>query len=145
MEQGMRTGIATFAALFCLALAGTLVSQEQEPASGTAAPSNPGTLPPSPLRGFHLRAARDGGQAGEASAPSNPQRALIDQYCAGCHSDRLKSGGLALSALNLDDVGQSAEVAEKVIRKLRGGLMPPGGARRPDGRAVIEFVSWLEN
>jgi hypothetical protein len=63
----------------------------------------------------------------------------------GCHDDRLKSGGLALSALNLDEVGQSAEIAEKVIRKLRGGLMPPAGVRRPDARAVAEFVSWLEN
>jgi hypothetical protein len=65
----------------------------------------------------------------------------------GCHSDRLKSGGLALSTLNLDapvESAQSAEVAEKVIRKLRGGLMPPGGARRPDAHATAEFVSWLE-
>jgi len=66
----------------------------------------------------------------------------------GCHSDRLKSGGLALSALNLDapeQNAQSAEIAEKVIRKLRGGLMPPAGARRPDAHATAEFVSWLEN
>jgi hypothetical protein len=65
----------------------------------------------------------------------------------GCHSDRLKSGGLALSALNLDAPvanAQSAEIAEKVIRKLRGGLMPPGGSRRPDAHAAAEFVSWLE-
>jgi mono/diheme cytochrome c family protein len=75
----------------------------------------------------------------------SPQRALIDQYCLTCHSDRLKSGGLALSALNLDAPGESAEVTEKVIRKLRGGLMPPGGARRPDSHAAAEFVSWLEN
>ena len=57
----------------------------------------------------------------------------------------MKSGGLALSALNLDAVDQHAEIAEKVIRKLRGGLMPPAGAKRPDNRAVAEFVSWLEN
>ena len=66
----------------------------------------------------------------------------------GCHSDRLKSGGLALSALNLNAPGenvQSGEIAEKVIRKLRGGLMPPAGARRPDSHAAAEFVSWLEN
>ena len=54
----------------------------------------------------------------------------------GCHSDRAKAGGLALSELNLDAVGQHAEIAEKVIRKLRGGLMPPAGARRPDSQAV---------
>src|SRR5215831_18209341 len=69
---------------------------------------------------------------------------LITQYCMGCHSDRLKSGGLALSALNLNAPSESAEIAEKVIRKLRGGLMPPGGARRPDAQTSAEFVSWLE-
>ena len=47
--------------------------------------------------------------------------------------------------MNLDAVDQHAEIAEKVIRKLRGGLMPPAGAKRPDNRAVAEFVSWLEN
>jgi hypothetical protein len=63
----------------------------------------------------------------------------------GCHSDRGRAGGLALSALNLEDVSQSAEVAEKVIRKLRGGLMPPAGSRRPDSHTTAEFVAWLEN
>src|ERR1700722_4346630 len=85
---------------------------------------------------------------GSGATPVSPQRALIDQYCMGCHSDRVKSGGLALSALNLDAVdqgAQSAEIAEKVIRKLRGGLMPPAGARRPDPQSAAEFVSWLEN
>jgi mono/diheme cytochrome c family protein len=83
-----------------------------------------------------------------SATPVSPQRALVDQYCMGCHSDRLKSGGLALSVLNLDAPhadAQSAEIAEKVIRKLRGGLMPPGTARRPDAHATAEFVSWLEN
>jgi hypothetical protein len=107
--------------LLCLAFAVSLRSQEQAPA-----PSAPRTVAPSTV------------------APSTPQRALIDQYCAGCHNDKLKSGGLTFSALNLDDVGQSAEIAEKVVRKLRGGLMPPGGAKRPDNHATAEFVSWLE-
>jgi mono/diheme cytochrome c family protein len=85
-------------------------------------------------------------QAPEPRAPS--PESLVTQYCVGCHSDRLKSGGLALSALNLDapeENVQSAEIAEKVIRKLRGGLMPPGSAKRPDAHATAEFVSWLEN
>jgi hypothetical protein len=73
------------------------------------------------------------------------QKALIDQYCLGCHNDRVKSGGLALSELNLDAVDQHAEIAEKVIRKLRGGLMPPAGAKRPDNQSAAAFVSWLEN
>jgi mono/diheme cytochrome c family protein len=87
-----------------------------------------------------------------ATAPSSPQRApskvegqtLINQYCLACHNDRLKSGGLTLTALNLDDPHQSAEIGEKVIRKLRGGLMPPAGAKRPDRQTAAEFVTWLE-
>ena len=84
------------------------------------------------------------GRAQSAPTPASPQQALVDQYCMSCHSDRLKSGGLALSALNLD-AAPNAEIGEKVIRKLRGGLMPPAGARRPDSHAAAEFVSWLEN
>jgi len=71
-------------------------------------------------------------------------RNLINTYCLGCHSDTGKAGGLALSELNLDAVGQHSEIAEKVIRKLRAGMMPPPGAKRPDGQAVTEMVSWLE-
>jgi hypothetical protein len=50
-----------------------------------------------------------------------------------------------LSELDLDAVDQHAEIAEKVIRKLRGGLMPPAGAKRPDAQSAAAFVSWLEN
>jgi hypothetical protein len=83
-----------------------------------------------------------------AQAPVSPQQALVNQYCLTCHNDRLKTGGLTLTALNLDAPAASdvsAEIGEKVIRKLRGGLMPPPGARRPDAHATAEFVSWLEN
>jgi mono/diheme cytochrome c family protein len=130
MTQGLaRHGIATGVVVFSLVFAGNLRSHVQTPSAG------PTTQPGS--RGPALRTP--------APSPVSPQRALIDQYCVACHNDRLKSGGLALSALNLDAVHQSAEVAEKVIRKLRGGLMPPAGAKRPDGRAVAEFVTFLEN
>jgi len=96
-----------------------------------------------------LAVANDRWSAGRAQSapPATPDtpRALIDQYCLGCHSDRMKAGGLALSQLNLDAPGENAEIAEKVIRKLRGGLMPPAGARRPDRQAAADFVSFLEN
>src|SRR5262249_18731325 len=75
----------------------------------------------------------------------SPQRALITQYCLTCHSDRVKAAGLALSELNLDAPEQHGEIAEKVIRKLRAGMMPPAGAPRPDSKVAASFVSWLEN
>ena len=78
-------------------------------------------------------------------AGATPQRALVTQYCVGCHNDKVRTGGLSLADFDPDAAGQHAEVAEKVIRKLRGGLMPPAGARRPDGQASAALVSWLEN
>src|SRR6185436_11603160 len=81
-----------------------------------------------------------------AAMTSESGRAFIQQFCMGCHNDTGKAGGLALSELNLDAVDQHAEIAEKVIRKLRAGMMPPPGApRRPDPQAAADMVSWLEN
>ena len=128
-----KTGIATVAVLLYFLVASDRWSE------GRAQSAPPAPVP---------AASRVEGLAPSQSSgatPVSPQRRLIDQYCVGCHSDRVKSGGLSLSQLNLDAVNQSAEVAEKVIRKLRGGLMPPAGAKRPDSRAAAEFVSWLEN
>ena len=42
---------------------------------------------------------------------------LLSQYCAGCHNDKLKSGGMTLTKLDLQHANQSAELGEKVIRK----------------------------
>jgi len=130
----MRTVVAIGAVVWCLALAGTLRLQGQAPGQV-------------PNQAQSQVATQTPGQASNQAARQSPsaQRALIDQFCVACHNDRLKSGGLTLSALNLDAPHESAEVAEKVIRKLRGGLMPPAGAKRPDTRTVAAFVTWLEN
>src|SRR5688572_3687987 len=40
------------------------------------------------------------------ATPVSPQRALVNQYCVACHNDRVKSGGLTLTELDLDAVGQ---------------------------------------
>ncbi len=50
--------------------------------------------------------------------PASPQHALINQYCVGCHNDKLKTGGLALDTANVDSVKQNPEVWEKVVRKV---------------------------
>ena len=80
-----------------------------------------------------------------ASASSaGPSRVLLDQYCIACHNQRIKTAGLMLDTLDLDRVGEKADVWEKVVRKLRTGAMPPAGARRPDKVTVEGFVSQLE-
>ena len=44
--------------------------------------------------------------------------------------------------LDLDRIGSDAETWEKVVRKVRAGLMPPAGAQRPD-RAALDALRRL--
>src|SRR5262245_40414737 len=76
---------------------------------------------------------------------SAPYRALLDQYCVTCHNERAKTASLMLDKMDLDRVATSAETWEKVIRKLRGGMMPPQGRPRPSNEDAYKFVSWLES
>lgn len=69
---------------------------------------------------------------------------MLDKYCVTCHNQRMKTGGLMLDTLNLDKVADNAETWEKVLRKLRGGMMPPQGMPRPDAATVDQFTGWLE-
>jgi hypothetical protein len=71
-------------------------------------------------------------------------RALIDTYCAGCHSAALRAGGVAFDALSLDAAPEHADVWEAALRKLRGRLMPPPGNRQPSQREIDAFVAWME-
>ena len=79
-----------------------------------------------------------------SSAAVSPQRAVINQYCMGCHNDKLKTAGLELSSANIDNVGQNPEVWEKVLRKLRARYMPPYGMPRPAEEVYSTVVSYLE-
>ncbi len=78
------------------------------------------------------------------SAKTSPERTLIDQYCVTCHNQRLKTGGLALDKTDVAHVGVDAQTWEKVVRKLRAGVMPPAGRPRPDRQVFSGLISWLE-
>ena len=80
--------------------------------------------------------------AGQPSA--GPERALLDRYCVTCHNDALRTAGLALDTLDLDRIGDHADVWEKVVGKLRAGMMPPAGRPRPDGEESGRLVAYLE-
>jgi cytochrome c553 len=85
------------------------------------------------------------GQSNPTNPPvPDPQTALVRQYCAGCHSERGKAGGLSLAAFDATTAPQHADVAEKMIRKLRAGMMPPPGARRPDESTLSALAASLE-
>ncbi len=76
------------------------------------------------------------------AAPAS--RALLNHYCVTCHSERLRTGGLSLETLDVDQVAGHADVWEKVLRQLRAGAMPPVGRPRPAADEVAPFVTWLE-
>ena len=98
-------------------------------------------------------------RSAEAEREAASYRALLDRYCVTCHNERLVTGsggapsplvsqlravGLTLDTLELTTVGEHPEAWERVVRKLRGGMMPPAGRPRPDEAGTLEFVAWLE-
>src|SRR5438094_5439504 len=72
------------------------------------------------------------------------QRALLDQYCVTCHNDKTKRANLTLEKLDLATAGDHPELWEKVVRKLRAGVMPPPGVQRPDLAEYEGLRDWLE-
>src|SRR2546421_753224 len=78
------------------------------------------------------------------AGPEQGSWTVIQTYCFGCHNSKARVGGLALDSLSPDRIAEDAKTWEAAIRKLRGGLMPPPGAKRPDGQSVVELISWLE-
>ena len=108
-------------------------------ASAAAAPVAPAPVP---------RPARVG--AAKTVAPSVPamssaaQTELVATYCGSCHSERAKAGGLSLAGFNAMRAAESPDVVEKMLRKLRAGMMPPAGAKRPPAGSLDELTVALE-
>src|SRR5690349_5579601 len=74
-----------------------------------------------------LRAAAPQAVTRPTPAGKSPERALLDQYCVACHNQRTKTAGIAFETLDPANVAADAEIWEKAVRKLRGGMMPPPG------------------
>src|SRR5690242_19457799 len=81
----------------------------------------------------------------QAQDPAETQLATVKQYCVGCHNDRLKTGGVSFDGITAASVAKDPELFEKAVRKLLGRVMPPPGAKQPDGKAVDSLVAWLED
>jgi mono/diheme cytochrome c family protein len=80
----------------------------------------------------------------QVRSEGSAQGALVNQYCVTCHNQRAKTGGLALDTISLSNIPAGAETWEKVIRKIRGGQMPPAGMPRPPQAALDGLVAHLE-
>jgi hypothetical protein len=82
-------------------------------------------------------------QAAQAP-PKSAERALLDRYCVGCHNQRTRTANLTLDLMDPANVGAHAAQWEKVVRKLRGGQMPPTTAPKPPEGARDGLIAFLE-
>ena len=85
--------------------------------------------------------------AATSDAPDIPHEVLtgvVRQYCVRCHNDQALRGNLSLEAFEVEEVAERAETGEKMINKLRAGMMPPPGARRPSSDTLLALVETLE-
>ena len=98
----------------------------------------------------------DAGSPAQAPAANNPpvraaapdptapaHGAAVKQYCVSCHNDRAKTGGLSLEGLDIAKAADSPDVWEKVVRKVRVGMMPPQGMPQFDRTTRQALVNYL--
>src|SRR6185436_7836594 len=86
-------------------------------------------------------------QAPISAQPSNAtssQRQFLDRYCATCHNEQLKTGGLSLAQIDLSSPGAQPALWEKVVRKLHTGVMPPPNVPQPSDGDRRAILTWLE-
>ena len=116
------TSVILGTGVLCLGMAGTVGQAQKAPAA----------VRPTPVSSH-----------GPAAATPD-HNAVIKKYCGTCHNDKAKIGGLSLASFDVARAAQDAEVAERMIRKLQAGMMPPPGMQRPDAATYASLLSTLE-
>ncbi len=124
----MRTWLASVVAGMLLLLPGGATAGAAAP-NESAAPTEP---------------AGAGQAPAEAPDPAEASRTVLRRYCVACHNGRTLTAGLALDTVDMAQIGDHADLWERVVRKLRAGLMPPAGRRRPDEATYDRVATWLE-
>src|SRR5262249_52835480 len=86
------------------------------------------------------------GKAKASQATTTPASAsrVLNQYCVGCHNDKTKTANFSLENADLTAVANHPDVWERVIRKMRAGMMPPAGLPRPPLATYNGLRDWLE-
>jgi len=100
---------------------------------------NPEPRAPRAVSSSEIRA-----EAAAAETTTASDQALIEEYCVRCHSDRRLRGNLSLEDFDPASPHDQAAIAEKMIVKLRAGMMPPPGTARPAGDSLDVLVANLE-
>ena len=127
-----------------VALGALLALVPRSPVPPVAAPQQPAA--PHPVA---LSAAAPHSLALPAASPApgepvSAETETVRQFCVRCHNERRLTGNLSLESFVVEEAGRNADVAERMVRKLRAGMMPPPGARRPSGDTLTALVERLE-
>ena len=103
------------------------------------------TVVPETVAPVGIRAVVPAGiHAVEPDVPAEALTDVVQQYCTGCHNPARLTGNLSLVDFEVERAPEMAETAEKMIQKLRAGMMPPQGRPRPAGDTLMMLVEDLE-
>jgi hypothetical protein len=69
---------------------------------------------------------------------------VVQKYCQVCHNDQLLTGNMSVQGFDVARPQDKADLAERMVVKLRAGMMPPPGAPRPTADTLLELVEALE-
>jgi len=83
-------------------------------------------------------------QAAVAQDGNVDSGAVIEQYCAVCHNPTDGAGGIDLDFADADSIAERPQIGEKMIKRLRAGMMPPVGKERPDYDTVQKLAQSVE-
>jgi mono/diheme cytochrome c family protein len=130
----MRRGWLIVGCALTLLAAASSLRADRGPDQSTANPAAPAT-------------ASTPARVAPAVAPRAvvPDQALVQKYCATCHNDRAKTGGVSFDGVDPAQASAHAELWERALLKLRGGMMPPQGMPRPDEKTLETFITALED
>ena len=135
----MKSSNSAFVSILCLGLAGSMGFAQQ-----AATPSAPKPAPVS----SHAAAPKQttGVKPATVAASTHDHNAILKRYCVTCHNEKRKDQvlGLSLEAFDATKATQHADIAEKMIRKLQAGMMPPPGSARPDAATLTALITTLE-
>jgi hypothetical protein len=120
--------------VFVAGLFGTALSLQADWSGGSARQANPG------------RPAVTSARVAVPLAPKpyEAENETIQTFCQGCHNTYDLKGELSLDAFDVARAGEHAAIGEKMVRKLRAGMMPPSTSPQPDRAARLALVAALE-
>jgi mono/diheme cytochrome c family protein len=91
-----------------------------------------------------MAAIRPGAKASPGVAVTTADRQhMLQQYCSGCHNDKLKTAGMSVQQLNAEHLVTDDAAWEAILRRLSLGEMPPKGMPRPSKEQITDFTHWL--